>query len=136
MAGGPGNDDHERLLCTAARFRYELRIFLRSSEQAARRRGLTPQQHLLLLGVAGYTGRGEASISELSEFLQERHNATVGLVQRAERLRLVKKQTDAADRRRVQVRLAPRGRMLLVKLTTEMSDERRRLRGILDNLTE
>ena len=63
-----------------ARFRYELRKFLRFSEQAARNAGLTPQQHQLLLGVAGFTGRGWATISELAEFLQERHNAVVGLV--------------------------------------------------------
>ena len=31
--------------------------------------GITPQ---LLLGVAGYTDRGWATISELAEFLQER----------------------------------------------------------------
>jgi hypothetical protein len=43
----------------------------------------TPQQHQLLLGVAGYTGRAWATITELAEFLQERHNAVVGLVQRA-----------------------------------------------------
>mgnify|MGYP001276995688 CR=1 FL=1 len=35
-----------------ARFRYALRKFLYFSEQVARRAGLTPQQHLLLLGVA------------------------------------------------------------------------------------
>src|SRR5579884_1043720 len=39
--------------------------------------GLTPQQHQLLLGVAGFTGRGWATITELAEFLQERHNAVV-----------------------------------------------------------
>jgi len=56
-------------------FRYNLRRFLRFSERATRKHGVTPQQYLLLLGIAGYTGRGWATITELAEFLQERHNA-------------------------------------------------------------
>ncbi len=129
-----GATDTATLLRAAARFRYGLRQFLRFSEQAARRQGLTPQQHQLLLGIAGFTGRGEATISELSEFLQERHNATVGLVQRAERLGLVKKQGDLKDRRRVNVTLAPRGRQLLLKLTAEHGNEWQRLQQELAGL--
>lgn len=100
-----------------ARFRYELRRFLRFSEKAARRSGLTPQQHQLLLGVAGYTGRGWATISELAEFLQERHNAVVGLVDRAHRAGLVSKETVARDRRLVRVQLTPLGRKNLSGLS-------------------
>lgn len=100
-----------------ARFRYELRRFLRFSERAARQAGVTPQQHQLLLGVAGYTGRGWATISELAEFLQERHNAVVGLVDRACRAGLVGKQTARSDRRVVRVQLTPRGRKILQQLS-------------------
>lgn len=100
-----------------AQFRYQLRQFLRFSETAARRAGLTPQQHQLLLGVAGHTGRGWASVSELAEFLQERHNAVVGLVERARRAGLVRKGLDTGDRRRVQVQLTARGRKLLHRLS-------------------
>jgi len=100
-----------------ARLRYELRKFLRFSEQAARNAGLTPQQHQLLLGVAGYTARGWATISELAEFLQERHNAVVGLVDRARRRGLVAKELDARDRRLVRVALTPTGRKLLHRLS-------------------
>jgi len=56
--------------------RYSACCFLRFSERIARMCGITPQ---LLLGVAGYTDRGWATISELAEFLQERHDAVVGL---------------------------------------------------------
>ena len=56
--------------------RYSVCCFLRFSERIARMCGITPQ---LLLGVAGYTDRGWATISELAEFLQERYNAVVGL---------------------------------------------------------
>lgn len=105
--------DFERL----AWFRYQLRRFLRFSESAARDSGVTPQQHQLLLGVAGFTTEGWATISDLAEFLQERHNAVVGLVQRAERKGLVRKQYCSHDRRFVQVRLTTKGSALLVKLT-------------------
>ena len=70
-------------------FRYNLRKFLRFSEKAARQCGVTPQQHQLMLGIAGYTGRGSATVSELAEFLQERHNSVVGLVERAAQRGLV-----------------------------------------------
>jgi DNA-binding MarR family transcriptional regulator len=100
-----------------ARFRYELRCFLRFSERAARCTGLTPQQHQMLLGVAGFTGRGWATIKELAEFLQERHNAVVGLVQRAERRGLVRKSPGEGDRRTIQVSLLPEGERLLRRLS-------------------
>jgi DNA-binding MarR family transcriptional regulator len=98
-------------------FRYRLRRFLRFSERAARSCGVTPQQHQLLLGIAGYSGRGWATISELAEFLQERHNAVVGLVQRAERRGLVRKEPGVRDKRFVRVRLTRQGAQVLKKLT-------------------
>lgn len=109
-----------------ARFRYQLRNFLRFSEKAARGAGLTPQQHQLLLGVAGYTGRGWATISELAEFLQERHNAVVGLAERAHRAGLVSKQPVPADRRLVRVELTARGRRILERLSALHRHELRR----------
>ena len=104
------------VLRNLAWFRYQLRRFLRFSETATRACGVTPQQHQLMLGVAGYTGRGWATISELAEFLQGRHNAVVGLVQRAEASGLVRKEHSARDRRFVRVRLTPAGSRTLRKL--------------------
>lgn len=100
-----------------AAFRYQLRHFLRFSEKAARACGLTPQQHQLLLGVVGHTGRGWANISELADFLQTRHNAAVGLVERAERRRLVRKERAGRDRRFVRVYATPQGQKMLDELT-------------------
>ena len=82
----------------------------------ARAAGVTPQQHQMMLGVAGFTGRGWATISELAEFLQERHNAVVTLVSRACRAGLVSKHVVASDRRLVSVQLTPIGRAILMKL--------------------
>jgi DNA-binding MarR family transcriptional regulator len=103
-------------LSDLARFRYRLRLFLRFSERAARDAGVTPQQHQLLLGIAGYTEKGWATISELAEFLQERHNAVVGLVERAARRALVSKKIISHDRRFVRVALTPKGRHILERL--------------------
>src|SRR5947199_2776692 len=119
------------LLRQMAWFRYQLRQFLRFSEKAARACGVTPQQHQLLLGIAGYTGRGWAIISELAEFLQERHNAVVGLVERAARKGLVQKEQGGRDRRFVRVLLTPQGEAVLAKLTELHRDELARVRARL-----
>jgi DNA-binding MarR family transcriptional regulator len=116
-----------KLIRRLASFRYQLRQFLRFSENAARAAGVTPQQHQLLLGVAGYTGRGWATIGELAEFLQERHNAVVGLVERAARRGLVSKKPGERDRRFVCVHLAPRGESLLAQLSRLHHEEAGRL---------
>lgn len=100
-----------------AQFRYRLRCFHRFSEQAARSCGITPQQHQLMLGVAGFTGRGSASISELAEFLQEQRHSVVGLVERAVQNGLVRRTEHPADRRVVVVSLSPLGKRILTKLS-------------------
>jgi DNA-binding MarR family transcriptional regulator len=111
------------LMRRLAWFRYQLRQFLRFSEKAARAAGVTPQQHQLLLGVAGYTGRGWATIGELAEFLQERHNAVVGLVERAARRGLVRKVQGTPDRRFIRVHLTPRGEAVLARLAERHHEE-------------
>src|SRR5208337_2251728 len=108
-------------------FRYNLRRFLRFSEKATREHGVTPQQYLLLLGIAGYTGRGWATISELAEFLQERHNAVVGLVQRACRKGLVHKDQGGRDRRFVRVRLTRQGTTAINSLAHLHLEELKRI---------
>ena len=118
-----------RLVRRLARFRYELRRFLRFSEQAARASGVTPQQYQLMLGIAGHAEDGEATISELAEFLQQRHNAVVGLVERAAQRGLVSKTQGEPDRRFVRVRLTARGEGLLTRLASAHRQEAARLRA-------
>lgn len=113
-----------------AQFRYALRKFLRFSELAARSHGITPQQHQLMLGVQGFTGRGSATISELAEFLQERHHSVVGLVERAVQGGLVVRSHDAGDRRVVNVSLTRKGEDILRKLTRLHYEEAKGLRGL------
>lgn len=110
-------------------FRYQLRKFLRFSERAAKSRGLTPQQHQLLLGIAGFNGTRRATISELAEFLQERHNSVVELAARAVRKGLVRKDHDTSDRRYVFVSLTLRGQLILSRLAKLHRAEIERLRA-------
>ncbi|MGB7213355.1 MAG: MarR family transcriptional regulator [Gemmatimonadales bacterium] len=105
----------EEIVRYLARFRYRLRKFLRFSEQAARQCGVTPLQHQLLLSIAGHTGR-TVTISQLAEFLQERHNSVVALVTRAVARGLVRKVRDTRDRRYVFVSLTPKGKTVLTRL--------------------
>lgn len=118
--------DHD-LIRRLAWFRYSLRQFLRFSERAARECDVTPQQHQLMLGIAGYTGRDWATIGELAEFLQERHNAVVGLVERAAKKRLVRKVQSATDRRFVRVHLTAEGESILGRLSHLHEGEAARL---------
>lgn len=113
-----------------AYFRYALRKFLRFSEETSRRFGVTPQQHQLMLGVAGYTGRGSATVSELAEFLQERPHSVVGLVERAVQHGLVRRTQDETDRRVVNVSLTPNGREILSGLTQLHQEEARAFKGL------
>ena len=127
---GPPSSPLERL----ARFRYEIRRFLRFSENAAREAAVTPMQHQLLLGAAGFTGRGWATVSELAEFLQLRHNAVVELAKRAEAGGLVRKRRGPDDRRVIRVLPTARGRRLLEKLSGAHVHELRRIRTHLGGL--
>lgn len=113
-----------------AQFRYALRKFLRFSESAARECGVTPQQHQLMLGVAGFTGRGCATVSELAEFLQEMNHSVVGLVYRAVQSGLVKRKRDSTDRRVVVVQLTARGERVLTQLSELHRQEIENIGGV------
>jgi DNA-binding MarR family transcriptional regulator len=117
------------MLQDLAQFRYQLRRFLRFSEEAARACGVTPQQHQLMLGVAGFAEGGSATVSELAEFLQERNNSVVGLVERAAQSGLVRRASGAQDRRQVVVSLTPRGEEILGNLSELHLEEVQRMRA-------
>jgi DNA-binding MarR family transcriptional regulator len=118
-----------------ARFRYAVRKFLRFSEEAVRDSGLTPQHHQLLLGVAGFTGKGWATIGELADFLQVRHHSVVGLVDRAETLGLVRRQINPDDRREVHISLTAEGGRKLRALAELHHKELHGMRRSFDLLT-
>ena len=121
---------------TLAAFRRELRGFLRFSEEAARRHGLTPQQHQLLLAIKGTPGRDWLSIRELAEDLKESHHGVVGLVDRLERGGFVARAPHAQDRRTVEVRLTEAGEDVLVHLTLAHRQELRQMAEIWHALSQ
>lgn len=134
MQGESGSKTDDAVLERLARLRYALRKFVRFSENAARACGVTPQQHQLLLGVAGFTGRGSATVSELAEFLQARNHSVVGLVKRAEQSGLVRSAENEADRRVIIVSLTTRGREILDQLTRLHLDEARRMQALIQEI--
>jgi len=99
-----------------ADFRYQLRRFLRFSEEITRRHGVTPLQYLLLLNIKGFPGREWATAGELAERLQAKHHGVVALITRCEKLGLVGRRVSSQDRRQVEVRLSKKGEALLSKL--------------------
>lgn len=111
-------------------FRYQLRRFLRFSENITRRHGVTHLQYLLLLHIKGYSGRSWATIGELSERLQSQHHGTVSLVTRCEKLDLVYRKQSEQDRREVEVHLTPAGEKKVAKLASLHREELLRLQGI------
>ncbi|HEU0186844.1 MAG TPA: MarR family transcriptional regulator [Gallionellaceae bacterium] len=113
-----------------SRFRYQLRRFLRFSEEVAREYGVTHLQYLLLLHLKGMTGRQWATIGELAELLQSHHHGVVSLVSRCEKLGLVFRQQGSADRREVEVHLTTAGEKLAHKLARLHRDELLKLQGV------
>ncbi len=114
-----------------AAFRYAIRRFLRFSEQEARKAGITPQQHQLMLAIKGYPNRESATVSELAERLQMRQHSMVGLIDRTEAQGLVRREPDTVDRRQVYIFLTPTGEALLSKLAVI---HRQELRNMSDAL--
>jgi DNA-binding MarR family transcriptional regulator len=110
-----------------AGFRYALRRFLRFSQEAAKRAGVTPQQHQALLAIKGFPGRDIVTVGELAERLQLRHHSAVELLDRLMDLNLVVRQRSTVDRRRVQVRLTERGERILGELSAAHDEQLRRL---------
>lgn len=72
--------DFEKL----AHFRYQLRRFLRFSEDVTRKQGVTVLQYLLMLQIKGFPGREWATVGELAERLQAKQHGVVSLVSRCE----------------------------------------------------
>ena len=115
---------------TLSHFRYQLRRFLRFSEQITHDMGITNLQYLLLLHIKGFHGKDWASISELAERLQSHHHGVVSLVTRCEKLDLVYRQKSESDKRVMEVRLTPAGLKAVEKIARLHRDELLSLQGV------
>lgn len=117
-----------------ARYHEALRKLFRETELEARKVGLTPQQHLLLVGSAGLGGTNGVSIKRLSEFLQLRHHTVVELVDRGEALGYVVRKENPENRREVLVAVTPAGLRKLKQLAREHRRELEFMRRRMDIL--
>lgn len=112
-------DDFEHL----AHFRYQLRRFLRFSEEVTHRRGITALQYQLMLQIKGFPGRDWATVGELAERLQAKPHGVVSLVTRCESAGLVQRRASDSDKRRVEVKLTARGVRCLKSLARQHRTE-------------
>jgi len=108
-----------------AEFRYQIRRFLRFSEDAARAAGIEPQQHQLLLALKGLPEGERPSVRTLAERLQLHHHSTVELVDRMAEAGLVERHRSEQDRREVLVSATSKGERLLRELTVHHQEELR-----------
>lgn len=114
-----------------AAFRYAIRQFLRTGEENAYQRGITPQQHQLLLAIKG-TPQGRAvSVSELADRLQVEKHSMVGLINRTEAQGLVRREQGEDDRRQVFIHLTPAGAEKLRTLSVQHRRELLTMRSAL-----
>ena len=110
-----------------AKFRSEIRRFLRFSEKAATAAGLEPQQHQLLLQVAGVSDGVLATISHISEAMCLQHHTAVELSKRCEAAGLVRRTQDLNDRRCVILELTAEGQKALRGLSEVHAQQLREL---------
>ena len=115
--------DSDSLLRTLADFRFEVRRFLHFSEIAATEEGLHPQQHQLLLQLAGAPEGAVVTIAYAAERLGLRHNSVVELVNRSETEGLLVRVADPEDQRRALLRTTRKGRGALGRLSEDHARE-------------
>ncbi len=100
-----------------AELRYQIRRFLRFSEDAARQAGIEPQQHQLLLAIRGLPDGVKPTIRALAERMQLQHHSTVELIDRLVEKGFVCRLRATDDRRHVLVKVTHEGEALLEKLS-------------------
>ena len=108
-----------------AELRYQIRRFLHFSEQAARKAGLEPRQHQLMLALKGLPKSVRPRVRELAERLQIEHHSTVELVNRLSTRGLIRRRPAGEGRREVLLTLTPKGEKMLGELSLRHKAELR-----------
>ena len=114
-------------------FRVAVRKFMLWSDREAAKAGLTSQQHQLLLVVRVRSGERAVSVTDVAAALGIRHHSAVGLVRRAEAMRLLERRRDIADRRVVRLQLTREANTLLAGLSRSHLAELQRAAYVLRN---
>src|SRR5262252_1694745 len=112
MSKTPAQPDFKAM----AELRYQIRRFLRFSENAARQAGIEPQQHQLLLAVRGLPDELKPTIGVLAERMQLQHHSTVELIDRLVERGFLLRLRATDDRRQVLVKLTHDGEEFLQTL--------------------
>lgn len=112
----PGQDKRPDFKAMAE-LRYQIRKFLRFSENAAREAGIEPQQHQLLLAIRGLPDGLRPTIGALAERMQLQHHSTVELIDRLVDRGFLCRLRATDDRRQVLVKLTKEGENFLNKLS-------------------
>jgi DNA-binding MarR family transcriptional regulator len=100
-----------------AEFRFQIRRFLRTSEDLARAAGVEPHQHQLLLAIKGLQPDRQPTIGKLAERLQIQHHTAVELVKRTADRGLVRRRQSEDDLRRMLVEITDSGEQVLRSLS-------------------
>lgn len=108
-----------------AELRYQIRRFLRFSENAARQAGIEAQQHQLMLAVRGLPDNLKPTIGVLAERMQLQHHSTVELIDRLVERGFLCRLRATDDRRRVLVKLTHDGEEFLKTLSLHHLQELR-----------
>ncbi len=98
-----------------AEFRFQIRRYVRFSEDAVREAGLVPTQHQMLLAIKAAPDQ-VLTIGEIADRLIVQHHSAVELVARTEERGLVERQRGQRDRRQVFVHLTDEGEAALARL--------------------
>jgi DNA-binding MarR family transcriptional regulator len=100
-----------------AEIRYQIRRFLRFSEDAAREAGVEPHQHQALLALIGMPPNKPATVRALADRLQIRHHSAVELVDRLVAGGLALRAPDPKDHRQVLLSVTEKGLALVHELS-------------------
>jgi DNA-binding MarR family transcriptional regulator len=106
-------------------FRYNIRRFMRASEEILREQGLKPQQYQLLLHLKAMPDGVPRTIGQMAERLQLQHHSTVELADRLAVRGLVRRKRAGEDRRHVLLELTPKGDKVLAQMAALHRDELR-----------
>jgi DNA-binding MarR family transcriptional regulator len=134
MVGKVDSLSHDRLQVLAD-FRHHLRKFLQFSEAAAGKFNLHPQQHQLLLQIAGAPNDVETTIGYASARLGITHHAAVALSQRCEEADLLSRIQGKSDKRTVILAMTAHGHKILEALSEDHEQELKELAPqLIENL--
>jgi len=107
------DDDYRRL----AELRHGLRGFLHWSGEQAKRAGLTPTQHQLLLAIRASDEERGPTVSDVAAILLIRHHSAVELVDRAQDAGLIIRERDPDQQSMVRLSLTEHGAAMLESLS-------------------